>query len=88
MNIPERESLRVISSRLEDDSLGPRTMLTVNSVVEFWTLCLKTTYFMYKDKLYQQTTVVAMGSQFLLLLQTYAWITSYKGVKRVGNHIS
>ena len=62
-NVPVDEALQVIRIGLEDDdSLLSRTMLSVYSIIELLTLCLKTTYFSYEDSFYQQTDGAAMGS--------------------------
>ena len=62
-NVPVDEALQVIRIGLEDDDLlVSRTMLSVDSIIELLTLCLKTTYFSYEDSLYQQTDGAAMGS--------------------------
>lgn len=62
-NVPVDEALQVIRSRLEDDvSLDSRTTLSVDSIMELQTLCLKTMYFSYEDSFYQQTDGAAMGS--------------------------
>lgn len=57
MNVPVDKALQVIRSRLEDDvSLDSRTTLSVDSIMELLTLCLKTTYFSYEDSFYQKQT--------------------------------
>jgi len=62
-NVPVDEALLIIRNKLEhDETLKLRTFLSVESIMELLTLCLKTTYFSYEDHFYQQNDGAAMGS--------------------------
>ena len=61
-NVLVDEALLVIKNKLEyDETLELRTSLSVESIMELLTLCLKTTYFSYEDHFYQQNDRAAMG---------------------------
>jgi len=49
-SVPVDEALLIINNKLEhDETLELRTFLSVESIMELLTLCLKTTYFSYED---------------------------------------
>ena len=61
--VPIDEALEVISQRLnDDDTLTERTMLEVEDICSLIELCLKSTYFQYRDQFYEQVEGAAMGS--------------------------
>ena len=54
-NVSIREALEVIQRRLqEDDILVERTALLPSSIVELLELCLRSTYFCFNGKFYEQ----------------------------------
>ena len=62
-NVPVDKALEVILQRLtEDETLEDRTALTPEQVTHLLELCLKTTYFSFREEFYQQTDGAAMGS--------------------------
>ena len=62
-SVPVDESLTIIKQQLEEDQrLQERTNLTPAQITELLSFCLKTTYFSYNDKFYQQVEGAAMGS--------------------------
>lgn len=57
------EALYFIRDKLEQDTmLEERTALSIELILELLNLGLKTTYFSYGDKFYQQNDGAAMGS--------------------------
>ena len=63
LNVPVDEALEVILQRLtEDETLEDRTALTPEQVTHLLELCLKTTYFSFREEFYQQTDGAAVGS--------------------------
>ncbi len=62
-SIPVKSAVDVIRQKLTaDSSLGDRTNLSVDQVVEIAELCLNTTYFSYGGSYYKQISGCAMGS--------------------------
>ena len=62
-NVPVDEALEVILQRLtEDETLEDRTALTPEQITHLLELCLKTTYFSFREEFFQQTDGAAMGS--------------------------
>ena len=62
-NTPIDQSLDVIRSRLENDStLGQRTLLSVDDIVQLLKFLLTTTYFLFRGTIYKQRFGAAMGS--------------------------
>ena len=62
-SIPVDEALRIIQALLEnDETLSDRTDMSPAQVTSLLTLCLKTTYFIYKGEFYIQKEGAAMGS--------------------------
>ena len=54
-NVPIDEALNIVQQKSEGDSSLPnRTNLTVSSIMALFRLCLQTTYFEYRQNLYQQ----------------------------------
>ena len=73
-NIPIGEALQVIQERLwVDESLGDRTALSADRVVELLEVCLKSTYFSYGGDFYEQTQGAAMGSSVSALVANCTW---------------
>ena len=67
--VPVEEALNAISSRLqEDETLEERTSLSSGEVCKLTSLCLKSTYFQFKDSFYEQLEGVAMGSPLSLIV--------------------
>ena len=61
-SVPVEPSIHIIKKLLEDDkSLHLRTKMTVNQI-SCWIFCLKTTYFIFQGKFYEQVKGAAMGS--------------------------
>ncbi|XP_014679428.1 PREDICTED: uncharacterized protein LOC106819296, partial [Priapulus caudatus] len=62
-NTPIPESINIIKSRLEaDKTLKKRTNLTTDDIIELLTFVLMTTYFKFRDQIYNQKFGAAMGS--------------------------
>ena len=62
-SIPVDDALRIIQALLEnDETLSDRTNMSPAQVTSLLTLCLKTTYFVYKGEFYLQKEGAAMGS--------------------------
>lgn len=62
-NVPVDKTLHIIKQRLENDgTLHNRTTLSVNTIMELLTLCIKTTYFQLNNNFFQQDFGIAMGS--------------------------
>ena len=61
--IPVDLAIKVAKERLRNDaSLGQRTSLPVEDIVELLSFCLNTTYFVFEGTYYQQVFGTAMGS--------------------------
>ena len=62
-NTPIDQSLDVIRSRLENDStLGQRTLLSAEDIIQLLKFVLTTTYFLFRGTIYKQRFGAAMGS--------------------------
>ena len=62
-NVPVDEAISVIRTRLgEDGTLGDRTILSPERVVELLEMCLKSTYFSYGGSFCEQKEGAVMGS--------------------------
>jgi len=62
-NTPIDNALQVIRDRLEkDNTLKKRTFLNANDIMELFEFTLTTTYFQFRDNIYQQTFGTAMGN--------------------------
>ncbi len=62
-NVPVEEALDIVKDRLETDhSIHDRTNLSITSLIDLLNMCLKSTYFLYNNKFYQQSQGAAMGS--------------------------
>ena len=61
--IPVDLAIKVAKERLRNDaSLGQRTSLPVEDIIELLSFCLNTTYFVFEGTYYQQVFGTAMGS--------------------------
>ena len=61
--VPVDEALRVVEERLSaDDSLKERTSIPTPQLIELIELCLRSTYFQFQDRFFEQTDGAAMGS--------------------------
>ena len=62
-SVPIEPSIEIIKKLLEDDtSLHQRTKMTVNQISCLLEFCLKTTYFTFQGKFFEQVKGAAMGS--------------------------
>ena len=62
-SIPTDDAIKVIRTYLEkDQTLPQRTALSVEQLLQLFTFCLNTTYFVYDSKNYKQAHGAAMGS--------------------------
>ena len=62
-SVPIEPSIAIIKKLLEDDkSLHQRTKMTVNQISCLLEFCLKTTYFTFQEKFFEQVKGAAMGS--------------------------
>ena len=63
MQVPMDEALRVVEEWLSAaDSLKERTSIPTPQLIELIELCLRSTYFQFHDKFFEQTDGAAMGS--------------------------
>lgn len=63
--VPVDEAMKVISEMLEkDESIYERTMMSPSEGCMLISLCLRSTYFLFKDASYEQWDGAAMGSPF------------------------
>ena len=61
--VPIEEALRVVTEKLSmDESLKDRTSIPTSHLVQLIELCLRTMYFQFEDKFYEQSEGAAMGS--------------------------
>ena len=61
--VPIEEALRVVTEKLSmDESLKDGTSIPTSHLVQLIELCLRTTYFQFEDKFYEQSEGAAMGS--------------------------
>jgi hypothetical protein len=57
------EALEIIKNKLKDGSyLNECSVLNVDSIMELLEVCLKTCYFQFRDKFFQQKNGMATGS--------------------------
>ena len=62
-SLPIQPAIDVIRKRLEEDKeLQKRTNMSVQHVVSLLEFCLRSTYFTFQDRLYEQKEGAAMGS--------------------------
>ncbi|KAJ4437230.1 hypothetical protein ANN_17365 [Periplaneta americana] len=62
-NVPVDEALSIVRRKLEaDNNISSSTQLSIESVMELLDICLKTTYFVFNNRLFQQNEGMAMGS--------------------------
>ena len=62
-SVPVEPSIQIIKKLLEEDrSLHLRTKMTVNQISCLLDFCLKTTYFIFQGKFFEQVKGAAMGS--------------------------
>ena len=68
-NVPIDEALEVFHRLLlEDETLGDRTTLSADQVINLLNLCLRLAFFMFRGEYYQQQDGAAMGSPVFLVL--------------------
>ena len=61
--VPVDDALQVVEERLfADYSLKERTRIPAPQLIELIELCLRSTYFQFQDKFFEQTDGAAMGS--------------------------
>ena len=62
-SVPIEPTIKIIKKLLEEDqTLRQRTSMAVNHIVSFLEFCLRSTYFTFKGRYYEQTEGAAMGS--------------------------
>ena len=61
-SVPIEPAIAIIKKLLEDKSLHQRTNMTVNQISCLLEFCLKTTYFAFQGKIFEQVKGAAMGS--------------------------
>ena len=62
-SVPIQPAINIIKKVLEEDqSLQQRTTMSVNNITCLLEFCLKSTYFTYQGKYYEQLEGAAMGS--------------------------
>ena len=62
-SVPIQPAIDVIKKRLEEDGeLEKRTSMSVQHIISLLEFCLRSTYFTFQDRLYEQQEGAAMGS--------------------------
>ena len=62
-SVPIQPAIDVIKKRLEEDEeLQKRTSMSVQHIISLLEFCLRSTYFTFQDRLYEQQEGAAMGS--------------------------
>ena len=62
-SIPIDRALLAIKDKLEDDDIWrEKTTLSIIQIVELLELCLRSTYFTFRERFYELTDALAMGS--------------------------
>ena len=62
-SVPIQPAIDVIRKRLEEDKeLQKRTNMSIQHIVSLLEFCLRSTYFTFQDRLYEQQEGAAMGS--------------------------
>ena len=62
-SVPIEPAVKIIKKLLEEDTtLRQRTSMAVNNIVSLLEFCLRSTYFTFKGRYYEQTEGAAMGS--------------------------
>ena len=62
-SVPIQPAIDVIKKRLEEDGeLQKRTSMSVQHIISLLEFCLRSTYFTFQDRLYEQQEGAAMGS--------------------------
>jgi hypothetical protein len=88
-NVPVPETLKIIEDRLsKDETLGDRTNLPVNVIMELLELCTKCNFFELEGKIYRQDEGMAMGSPLSPIFAIVYFITRVEsGVLHVRDHV-
>ena len=75
-SVPIQPAIQVIKKMLEvDQELKQRTSMSVDHIVSLLEFCLRSTYFTFKGRFYEQQEGAAMGSPSAQLLLTCIWRT-------------
>ena len=61
-SVPIQPAIQVIKKLLEDQDLKQRTSMSVDNIVSLLEFCLRSTYFTFKGRFYEQQEGAAMGS--------------------------
>ena len=62
-SVPQDEAIEIIYKRLKDDAnLHKTTLMSAESIVQLFKLCVQNTYFMFDNEIYQQTYGLAIGA--------------------------
>ena len=62
-SVPIQPAIDVIKKRLEEDGeLQKRTIMSVQHIISLLEFCLRSNYFTFQDRLYEQQEGAAMGS--------------------------
>ena len=62
-SVPIEPAIKIIKKLLEEDpNLKQKTSMSVNHIVSLLAFCLRSTYFTFKDRFYEQQEGAAMGS--------------------------
>ena len=73
-SVPIQPSIDIITKPLEKDpSLKNRTNMHIRQITSLLEFCLRSTYFTFQNKYYEQIEGTAMGSPISLLWQTFTW---------------
>ena len=68
-SVPIQPAIQIIKKLLEkDQDLKQRTSLSVDHIVSLLEFCLRSTYFTFKGKFYEQQEGAAMGSPISLIV--------------------
>ena len=73
-SVPAQPALNIIEKLLEEDpGLQKRTSMTVKNIICLLEFCLRSTYFTFQNKYYEQVEGAAMGSPISPIVQIYIW---------------
>ena len=75
-SVPIESAITIIRKKLElDPELHQRTTMKVEHIISLLEFCLKTTYFQFKGRFYEQLHGAAIGSPISPIVATFLWRT-------------
>ena len=62
-SVPQEEAIEIFYQQMKNDpNLSEKTTMSAENVIELFKICVKTTYFVFNKKLYQQVDGLAIGA--------------------------